>query len=68
MATLKTPLDGVFELRLKAPRGSKVRIYGRDARQVSPIVARSTICGRRSFVTSVTSGGAGAFTATAIVP
>jgi hypothetical protein len=68
MATLKTPLDGLFELRLKAPRGSKVRIYGKNAKQVSPTVARGLACGQRSFVTSVISGGAGAFTATALVP
>jgi hypothetical protein len=68
MATLKTPLDGLFELRLKAPRGSKVRIYGKNTKQVSPTLARGLVCGQRSFVTSVTSGGAGSFTATAFVP
>jgi hypothetical protein len=67
-ATLRTPLDGVFELRLKGPRGSRVRIYGKDAKQVSPTVARGLICGQRSFVTSITGGGAGAFTAKALVP
>jgi hypothetical protein len=68
IATLKTPLDGVFELRLKGPRGSKVRIYGNNAKQVSPTVARGLVCGQRSFLTSVTGGGAGAFTARALVP
>lgn len=68
MATLKTPLDGMFELRLKAPRGSSVKIYGKTAKQLSPTVARGLACGQRSFVTSVTGGGAGAFTATALIP
>jgi hypothetical protein len=68
MATLKTPLDGMFELRLTAPRGSKVKIYGKNAKQLSPTKARGLICGQRSFITSVTGGGAGAFTAKAIVP
>jgi hypothetical protein len=68
MATLKTPLDGVFELRLKAPRGSSVRVYGKNAQQLSPTVARGLVCGQRSFVTSVRGGRAGAFTATAIIP
>jgi hypothetical protein len=68
MATLKTPLDGVFELRLKAPRGSKIKVYGKYTKQISPVVARGTICGQRSFITSVTSGAAGGFTAKALVP
>jgi hypothetical protein len=68
MATLKTPLDGLFELRLTGPRGSKVKIYGKNAKQISPTKARGLICGQRSFITSVTGGGAGAFTAKAIVP
>jgi hypothetical protein len=68
MATLKTPLDGLFELRLSGPRGSKVKIYGKNAKQVSPTKARGLVCGQRSFITSVTGGGAGAFTAKALVP
>jgi hypothetical protein len=67
-AALKTPLDGLVELRLKAPRGSQVRIYGRNARQVSATVARSVVCGQRSVLTQVLSGGPGAFTAKALVP
>ena len=68
MATLKTPLDGVFELRLTGPRGSKVRIYGKNTKQISATKARGLICGQRSFITSITGGGAGAFTARALVP
>jgi hypothetical protein len=68
IATLKTPLDGVFELRLAGPRGSQVKIYGKNAKQISRTVARGLVCGQRSFVTSVTGGSAGAFTAKAIVP
>ena len=68
MATLKTPLDGVFELRLKGPRSSKVKVYGKNAKQVSPTLARGLVCGQRSWITSVTGGGAGAFTAKALVP
>ena len=68
IATLKTPLDGMFELRLKGPRGSRVKVYGKNAKQVSPTVARGLVCGQRSFLTSVTGGGAGAFTAKALVP
>ena len=68
MATLKTPLDGVFQLRLKAPHGSSIRIYGKNTKQVSPTFARGLACGQRSVITSVTAGGAGAFMATALVP
>jgi hypothetical protein len=68
IATLKTPLDGIFELRLKGPRGSKVKIYGKNTKQVSPTVARGLVCGQRSWVTSLTGGGPGAFTAKAVVP
>jgi hypothetical protein len=68
MATLKTPLDGVFEVRLKGPRGSKVKIYDKDSKQISPTVARGLVCGERSFMTSVVGGAAGAFTAKALVP
>jgi hypothetical protein len=68
MATLKTPLDGLFELRLSGPRGSKVKIYGKNAKQLSATKARGLVCGQRSFITSVTGGGAGAFIAKAIVP
>jgi hypothetical protein len=67
-ATLKTPLDGVFELRLKGPRGSQVKIYSKNAKQISPTLARGLVCGERSFMTSVVGGGAGAFTAKALVP
>jgi hypothetical protein len=68
MATLKTPLDGVFELRLKGPRGSQIKIHDKGAKQISPTVARGLACGQRSFLTSVVGGGAGAFTAKALVP
>jgi hypothetical protein len=68
MATLKTPLDGLVEIRLKAPRGSQVRIYGKDAKRVSPTVARGPVCGQRSLLTQVVGGGPGVFTAKALVP
>ena len=68
MATLKTPLDGAFELRLKGPRGSQLKVYGKNARQISPTLARGIVCGQRSFLTQVVSGGVGVFTAKALVP
>jgi hypothetical protein len=68
MATLKTPLDGVVELRLKGPRGSQVRIYGKNAKRISPTVSRGLVCGQRSFLTQIVGGAAGVFTAKAIVP
>ena len=67
-ATLKTPLDGLFELRMKGPRGSQVKVYGKNAKQVSPTLVRGLACGQRSFVTQVVGGRPGAFTAKAIVP
>jgi len=45
-----------------------VKIYGKNAKQISRTVVRGLVCGQRSFVTSVTGGGAGAFTAKAIIP
>jgi hypothetical protein len=68
VATLKTPLDGIFELRLKGPRGSRVKILSKETKQVSPTVARGLICGQRSFLTEVVGGAAGVFTAKALVP
>ena len=68
MATLRTPLDGVFELRLKAPRGSRIKILAKETKQISPTVAQGLICGDRTFTTQVAAGGAGAFTARALVP
>ena len=68
IGTLKTPLDGAFELRLKAPRGSRLKTYGNDTKQLSPTLARGIICGERSVMTQIISGGPGAFTAKAIVP
>ena len=68
IATLKTPLDGLFELRMKGPRGSQVRIYSKNTKQISPTLVRGVACGQRSFVTQVVGGGVGAFSARAIVP
>ncbi len=69
MATLKTPLDGAIELRLAGPRGSSVKLFGaQGVKQVSPTLARALVCGQRSFLTQVTGGGPGTFSAKAIVP
>jgi hypothetical protein len=67
--TLKTPLDGTIELRIKGPRGSQIHAFGSgDVKQVSPSLARGLVCGGRSLVTRIVGGGPGAFTAKAIIP
>lgn len=67
--TFKTPLDGVFAVQLRGPRGSSLRLTGpAEVKRMSSTLSLGLLCGQRTVSARFVANGAGRFTAAVAIP
>jgi hypothetical protein len=67
--TFSTPLDGVFAVELRGPRGSTLTLTGgAEIKRLSPRLSAALVCGQRSVAARFVAGAKGRFGAATSTP